>query len=98
MCGDVLAAVSVVAREDGDGERLDDLLGFYLSSRYEAVLREVGGSMLPPPPLVDPPADPPVDGGTAPRSTIPFESEGAVAEAAPDGAAPEADQASRIDG
>lgn len=105
VCGDVLAAVSVVAREDGDGERLDDLLGFYLSSRYEAVLREVGGSMLPPPALVEPPID---GGAPAPRSTIPFESEGAVAEGALEGAAPadaarggatpDGDQASRIDG
>ncbi len=49
VAGDILAAVSVVAREDGDGERLDDLLGFYLSSAYEEVLREVGGSLMPPP-------------------------------------------------
>jgi hypothetical protein len=53
VCGDILAAVSVVAREDGDGERLDELLGFYLSSQYESVVREVGGSLMPPPPAPD---------------------------------------------
>ena len=54
VCGDVHAAVSVIAREDGDGERLDELLGFYLSPAYEHLLTEIGGSMLPPPDLSPP--------------------------------------------
>lgn len=49
VCGDVHAAVAVIAREAGDGERLDELLGFYLSPAYEDLLAEIGGSMMPPP-------------------------------------------------
>jgi hypothetical protein len=102
VCGDVLAAVSVVAREDGDGERLDDLLGFYLSSAYEAVLREVGGSMLPPP------SGPGRDGAERAINAAGGEAGAGVRPSADlqggegqQGAQPasgEADQASRIDG
>jgi hypothetical protein len=52
VCGDVHAAVAVIAREAGDGERLDELLGFYLSPAYEDLLSEIGGSMMPPPDAV----------------------------------------------